>query len=48
MDLLITYTQLGTTTNYIATANLHNSQITTALAKPFPASLHQPFPDNGF
>jgi hypothetical protein len=31
------YTQLGTTSNYSATANLHNSQITTAPVKPFPA-----------
>jgi hypothetical protein len=31
------YTRLGTTSNYSATANLHNSQITTALAIPFPA-----------
>jgi hypothetical protein len=29
------YTRLGTTSNYSATANLHNSQITTAPAKPF-------------
>jgi hypothetical protein len=29
------YTPLGTTSNYSATANLHNSQITTAPAKPF-------------
>jgi hypothetical protein len=28
------YTSLGTTSNYSATANLHYSQITTALAKP--------------
>jgi hypothetical protein len=28
---------LGTTSNYSATANLHNSQITTAPAKSFPA-----------
>jgi hypothetical protein len=31
------YTRLGTTSNYSATANLHNSQITSAPAKPFPA-----------
>jgi hypothetical protein len=31
------YTQLGTESNYSATANLHNSQITTASANPFPA-----------
>jgi hypothetical protein len=30
------YTQLGNTSHYSATANLHNSQITTAPAKPFP------------
>jgi hypothetical protein len=43
------YTILGTTSNYRATANLHNSKITTAHAKPFPACcLHQPFPGNGF
>jgi hypothetical protein len=30
------YTRLGTTSNYSATANLHNSQITTASAKPLP------------
>jgi hypothetical protein len=30
------YTQLGITSNYRATANLHNSQITTAPAKRFP------------
>jgi hypothetical protein len=29
------YTWPGTTSNYSATANLHISQITTALAKPF-------------
>jgi hypothetical protein len=37
LDLLTTYTRLGTTSNYSATANLHNSQITTAPAKPFPS-----------
>jgi hypothetical protein len=31
------YTRIGTTSNYSATANLQNSQITTAPAKPFPA-----------
>jgi hypothetical protein len=31
------YTPLGTTSNYSVTANLHNSQITTPTAKPFPA-----------
>jgi hypothetical protein len=31
------YTRLGITRNYRATANLHNSQITTATAKYFPA-----------
>jgi hypothetical protein len=31
------YTQPGTTSNYRATANLHNSQNTTAPDKPFPA-----------
>jgi hypothetical protein len=30
-------TRLGTTRNYSTTTNLHNSQITTAPAKPFPA-----------
>jgi hypothetical protein len=34
LDLL---TPLGTTSNYSATANLHNLQFTTAAAKPFPA-----------
>jgi hypothetical protein len=29
------YTRLGTTSDYSATANCHNSQITTARAKPF-------------
>jgi hypothetical protein len=29
------YTPLGTTRNYRATANLHNSQITTVADKPF-------------
>jgi hypothetical protein len=31
------YTWLGTTSNYSATTNLHNSQITTAPTKPFRA-----------
>jgi hypothetical protein len=31
------YTRLVSTSNYSATANLHNSQIITAPAKPFPA-----------
>jgi hypothetical protein len=31
------YTQLGKTSNYSTTANLHISQITTAPAKHFPA-----------
>jgi hypothetical protein len=34
--------------NYSATINLHNSQITTAPSKPFPACcVHQPFHGNG-
>jgi hypothetical protein len=37
MDLLTTYTRHGTTSSYSATANLNNSQITAAPAKPFPA-----------
>jgi hypothetical protein len=42
------YTWLETTSNYSATANLHNSQITTAPDKPFPACyLHQPLPGKG-
>jgi hypothetical protein len=42
-------TQLGTTSNYSATGNLHNSQITTAPAKPFPDfCLNQLYPGNGF
>jgi hypothetical protein len=36
IDLL--YTPLGTTSNYNAIANLYNSQITRAPAKPFSAS----------
>jgi hypothetical protein len=31
------YTRLGTTSNYSATTDLYNSQITTEPAKPFPA-----------
>jgi hypothetical protein len=44
------HTPPGTTSNFSAIANLHNSQITTAPAKPFssPLYLHQPFPRNGF
>jgi hypothetical protein len=38
MDLIgRLYTRLGTASSYSATAYLHNSQITTAPAKPFPA-----------
>jgi hypothetical protein len=38
LDLLThLYIPLGTAGNYSATANLHNSQITTATAKPSPA-----------
>jgi hypothetical protein len=48
MDLLTTYIWLGTTNNYSATANLYNSRITTAPAKPSPACLSsQSFPGNG-
>jgi hypothetical protein len=36
-DLLTTYTQLGSTSNYSAIANLHNLQITTAHAKSLSA-----------
>jgi hypothetical protein len=44
------YTSLGTTSNYSATVNLHNSQITAALAKPFSSllCLNEPFLGNGF
>jgi hypothetical protein len=44
------HTQLGTTTNYSAIANPHNSQITTGPAKLSSSLLylHQPFPGNGF
>jgi hypothetical protein len=31
------YKRLISTSNYSATADLHNSQVITALAKPFPA-----------
>jgi hypothetical protein len=31
------YTRFGTTNNYSAKADIHNPQITTAPAKPFPA-----------
>jgi hypothetical protein len=50
MDLLTTYTPLGTTSNYDAIADFNNSKITIALAKLFSSllSLHQPFPGNGF
>jgi hypothetical protein len=45
LDLSTAYT---ITSNYTATADLHNLQITAVPAKPFPACcLHQPFPDNG-
>jgi hypothetical protein len=33
------HTPLGTKSNYSATANLHNSQINTAPAKPFSSLL---------
>jgi hypothetical protein len=44
------YTPLGITSNYSATANLHNLQIITSSAKPFSSlmCLQQPFPGNGF
>jgi hypothetical protein len=44
------YTLLGIISNYSATANLHNSQITTAPTKPSFCLLcrQQPFPTNGF
>jgi hypothetical protein len=44
------YTPMETTINYSAIANLYNSRITTAPAKPFPSLLylHQPFPCNFF
>jgi hypothetical protein len=34
------YTRLLITSNYSATANLHNSQITAAITKPFPVNGH--------
>jgi hypothetical protein len=37
MDWILNLLTPLVTTNYIATANLHNSQFTTAHAKPFPA-----------
>jgi hypothetical protein len=36
------YTQLGTTSNYSATANIHNSQIITAPAKSFQPAVSSP------
>jgi hypothetical protein len=44
------HTPLGTTSNYSANTNLHNSQITTVPSKPFysPLCLQQPFPNNDF
>jgi hypothetical protein len=50
MDLLPTYTRLGTTSNYNAIADLHTLQIITTLAKYFSSllCLHQPFAGNGF
>jgi hypothetical protein len=44
------YTPLGTTSTYSAIANLHNLQITRALAKPFSSllCLQQLFSNNGF
>jgi hypothetical protein len=44
------YTQLGTTSSYSATTDLHNSEITAAFAKPFSGllCLHQPFAGSGF
>jgi hypothetical protein len=44
------YSPSRTTSNYSATANLHNLQITTAPAKSFPSllCLKQLFPSNGF
>jgi hypothetical protein len=36
------YTRLGTTSNYSATANLHNSQITTALSEFFQLAVSSP------
>jgi hypothetical protein len=50
LDLLTAYnTPLVTTSNYSAVTNIYTLQVTTVLAKPFPALfLHQPFPGNGF
>jgi hypothetical protein len=49
MDLLTTWTPLGSTSNYSDTANFHNSQITTPPSKSFTACcLHKPLPGNGF
>jgi hypothetical protein len=44
------YTQLGTTGNYSATANLHTLRLTAAPAQSFSSLLYlqQPFPSNGF
>jgi hypothetical protein len=36
------YKRLGTTINYSTTANLHNSQITTAPGKPFQPAVSSP------
>jgi hypothetical protein len=43
-------TPLETTSNYISIADLQNSEITAASAKPFSSlqCLRQPFPSNGF
>jgi hypothetical protein len=37
MDWILDLTQLGTTSNHSAIADFHNSRITTAPTKPFPA-----------
>jgi hypothetical protein len=42
MDLLITYTSLGNTSNYSATANLHNSQINAVPDKFFQPAVSSP------
>jgi hypothetical protein len=42
MDSLTSYTQLVRTSNYSATANLHNSQITTAPNKLLTAFVSSP------
>jgi hypothetical protein len=50
LDLLHLYTQLVTKSNYSATANVQNLQITDT-HKPLSSvyySLHYPFPGNGF